>query len=85
MNDPHVEARHYRTHARENVRFDGVPALRHKTDLCELNLRDGECTVTMLRHFAHADAAGKALEPVLRARRIAQFVEMLAKGGKLHP
>ena len=66
MNDPHVQALHYRMHARENVRFDGAPTLRHKTDVFELSLDYGDLTVTMLAHFAHADAAREAVEPFLQ-------------------
>lgn len=66
MNDPHVQTLHYRMHARENVRFDDAPMLRHKTDAYELTLDNNELTVTPGLHFAHVDAARTAVEPFLQ-------------------
>src|SRR5215211_5969117 len=68
MNDPHVEALHYRLVSDETeATFDAPPAREADRGAFQVRLADGILTVTMTDHHATEASARAQIEPYLRA------------------
>jgi hypothetical protein len=68
MNDPHVEALHYRLSSEvPNDTFNRASPLRFQIDGFDVELEDCHLVVRALYHFSQASEARKALEPFLHS------------------
>jgi hypothetical protein len=67
MNDPHIQALHYRIRHADSVDFDNAPPLEHNEPEFAVRLEKGRATVTMKNHHSNAESARTAVEPFLQA------------------
>lgn len=66
MNDPHVDALHYRIAHNENVSYQRAAPLEHRTDLFTIRIESGTAQVWLVEHYATADEARAVVDPFLR-------------------
>ena len=86
----HAEIERAKTDGRWDAAYEGVSAATVPPDLqaaLDANRKAAKFFVTLdsRNRFAVLFRTQSAKKPETRARRIAQFVEMLAKGEKIHP
>src|SRR5438045_7244447 len=75
LNDPHVEALHYKiTHA-ATVDFDQASSLAHDEPHFTVRIEGGRADIAMKSHYATADAARADVEPRLRAWELSATLE----------
>ena len=67
MNDPHVEALHYRLKHSEGVDYAKAKPLEHQEPGFSIRIDNGRADIAMKSHYATAQAARDEVEPFLRA------------------
>ena len=67
MNDPHVEALHYRIKHADSVDFDKAPPLEREEPGFSVRIENGHVTIVMKEHHPTAESARAVVEPFLRA------------------
>jgi hypothetical protein len=67
MNDPHVQALHYRIKHADSVDFDKAPPLEHEEPGFSVRIEKGQANVVTKDHYATSESARAVVEPFLRA------------------
>jgi hypothetical protein len=67
MNDPHIEALHYRIKHASTVDFENAPPVEHPGPGCSVRIENGEVKITMKDHHPTIEDARDAVEPFLHA------------------
>ncbi len=67
MNDPHVNALHYRVVVRKDVDYDNAAPLTETTEDFEFSLDGKTAVFKMKEHYSSADIAKEVVEPYLSA------------------
>ena len=67
MNDPHVEALHYRLKHSDGVDYTKAKPLEHQEPGFSIRIDKGRADISMTSHYATAQAARDEVEPFLRA------------------
>jgi hypothetical protein len=67
MNDPHVEALHYRIKHADSSDYDKAPPLKHEEPDFSTRIEKDEARIVMKGHHATAESARAVVEPFLRA------------------
>jgi hypothetical protein len=65
MNDPHIEALHYRIKHASTVDFENAPPVEHPGPGCSVRIENGEVKITMKDHHPTIEDARDAVEPFL--------------------
>jgi hypothetical protein len=75
VNDPHIEALHYRVRHAAHIDYDKAGPLDHDTAGFTIRIQNGRAEVTMKSHHATVDAARAEVEPFLRAWELTAALE----------
>jgi hypothetical protein len=66
MNDPHVSALKYRVKHNETINYENAQPLEYETDCFKVSINGREARFEMKEHFATAEQAREAVEPLIR-------------------
>jgi len=67
MNDPHVEALHYRIRHADSVDFDKALPLEHEEPGFSVQIEKGHAKIAMKQRYPTAESARAVVKPFLRA------------------
>jgi hypothetical protein len=67
MNDPHVEALHYRIKHAPDVDYERAEPLKHEEPSFSVSIENGEAKIGMKDHYLTVQSARAAVEPFLHA------------------
>jgi hypothetical protein len=78
MNDPHVEALHYRIKHADSVDFDKASPLEHEELAFSVRIEKGHAKIVMKDHHPTTESARSVVEPFLRAWELKSALFCLA-------